>query len=103
VGLDYKAAVTINATFLGQSAVDQAKKSFNTLNGSVAGIKGNLSEFTTALKTLAVALGVREVVSYGKSILDMGENLLLLKQKTGIGVQTLSDLEGRSRGRRSRV
>lgn len=84
-GTTYQAAVEINAQFTGQAAVDQARKSLDGINSSIKNV-------LTGLKAFAIALVTREALEFGKRVIDLGENIGRLSQKTGIGAQALSDL-----------
>lgn len=91
--LNYNAAVTINANYTGKTAIDQAKNDFAGLNSSIGGIKGQIGQFGSALKALAGYFAIREIVGYGRSILDLADNLQKMKERTGISVQALSALK----------
>lgn len=93
MAINYQAAVNITATFQGQQAVKQAELSFGNLNRTINAIPAGIDFLAGAAKVLVTALAVREVVQFGKALIDMGDNLNDLRTKTGIGVQALSDLK----------
>ena len=93
MALNYQAAVNIVANYKGGPEVKKAQADFRALGTTTKGISSQLSGFGSALRGLVGALAVREVVQYTKSIIDMADNLRDLSQKTGFGVQALSDLK----------
>lgn len=83
---DYRAQVTIAAQYTGQSAVAQAKKDIESTDKSAKAL-------SNTLKGISAALIFREGVRFARSILEIGDSLNDLRQKTGIGVQALSSLK----------
>lgn len=75
------------ASVTGQKSIDGLKSSFDGLNG--AG-----KTLVSGLKFLAGAFAVKEAISFGKSLIDTGEELKALSQKTGITVKDLAGLKG---------
>ncbi|HLE57539.1 MAG TPA: hypothetical protein VJB15_10685, partial [Rhodothermia bacterium] len=86
MSLNYNAAVNISAHYSGEAAINRANRDIHSLSGTV---KGAASLF----KAFAAAYLVRETLQFGKSIINLGDSLNELRQKTGIGVQALSDLK----------
>lgn len=86
MAINYQAYVNINAKYSGGGAVNKAKSDF-------ASLSGGLSKFKGAVSGLAAAFAVREVVQYTKSIIDLGDEMNDLRQKTGLSVNTLSGLK----------
>lgn len=93
MGLNYSAAVNITANYSGQGQVNKANEDFRNLGTNVKGIRDNFQSAGSALKTLAQLFVVRETFEFAKSLLEIGQGLDLVSQKTGISVQTLSDLK----------
>jgi lambda family phage tail tape measure protein len=83
-------AFRLRAEVSGQQAIDKFKSSMEGINRSAGSVASGLSTLTRGMKLLAGAFVVREAVQFGKSILDAGDELNKLAQKTGIGVQALS-------------
>lgn len=96
MSFNYQAAVSINAEFKGQAAVENARKSIKSLEGDVKGIAGTLGKAGEAFKLLAEAFLAKEAIKFGfefaKGIIEMGKQLDEMSQKTGIGVKSLSAL-----------
>ena len=84
--MNYQAAVNITAEYSGQKQIERASKDLSSLEGNVKSVVGGL-------KTLAGAWAVKEATAFLKSVIDLGDHMQELKQKTGIGVQTLSDFK----------
>lgn len=92
MSIDYQAAVTISANFQGQNAIKEAKKSFDDLARTLFGLPKGFDLLGGAAKALAGAFAVSKIKDFGAAIIDLGDSLNDLRQKTGIGVQALSDL-----------
>lgn len=92
MGLNYQAAVNITAQFSGQGAVNQANQSFQKLQGTINGTSQLSKGLATSFGALGATFAAGEVLSYAKGIIDLGHNFDELQKKTGINVQTLSDL-----------
>lgn len=90
--IDYKAAVTIQANFQGQQALNQAQNAIEKLGRATGGISSTFDEFSKAARVLGGAFVLREVAQFAKGIIDMNDSLNDLRQKTGIAIQDLSDL-----------
>ncbi len=84
--MNYQAAVTINAQYTGEPQVRKARDDFGGLSGTIKGLRG-------ALGALGIAFAAKEILQFGKRIIDVGDQMNDLKQKTGIGIQALSDLK----------
>lgn len=94
MSFNYQAAVNISAEFTGQRGIDQAKKSMKDLTDQTSGLKGEFNNLIKGgLDKLIAAFAVKEIVEYGKGIIELGDHLNDLRQKTGIGVQALSALK----------
>lgn len=94
MSFNYQAAVNINATFTGKSGTDQAARAIDNVSKSVNGLGSKFKEIISGgIKDLAAAFAVKQLVNYGKSIIDLGDHLNDLRQKTGIGVNALSSLK----------
>lgn len=83
--MNYQAAVNISAEYTGQKQIQQASKDLGSLEGNVKSVVGGL-------KALAGAWAVKEAATFLKSVIDLGDHMQELRSKTGIQVQTLSDL-----------
>src|SRR3954467_668638 len=73
------------AQVVGASAIDG-------LTSSVGKLEKQVTQAGNVLKTLAGLYSVHEAVEYGKAILDTGDQLLKLSQKTGASVEQLAKL-----------
>lgn len=93
MGLDYTSAIKITAAWAGQPAVDQAKRGVLELRGQATGSIQAFQGAANAIRGFAAALAVREILNYGHSIIELGDTLNDLRQKTGISVQALSALK----------
>lgn len=91
--VNYNAAVNITAQYSGQSAVDQANKSFANLKGTIEGTSSLSKELKTALGALGLTFVARDVLRYANDILELGSSFAQLEKKTGLSVQTLSDFK----------
>ncbi len=96
MALNYQAAVNIVANYKGGPEIKRAQADFRALGTTTKTISSQLSGFGSALKSLAGAFIVREVVQYAKSIIDLADSLQELSQVTGFSVQALSDLKAAS-------
>lgn len=92
MGFDYTSAIKITALYDGKG-VEQAKRGVIELKGQATGSIQAFQSAANAIRGFAAALAIREIVNYGKSIIDLGDELNDLRQKTGIGVQALSALK----------
>lgn len=91
---DYSAQVTIGAQFTGQSATDAAKKALTGVHGEAENLNKQLSDLAKeGLRDLAAAFAVEKVFEFGKQLLETGQQLSELKEKTGISVDVLSELK----------
>lgn len=108
MALNYQAAVNITANFTGQAAIGQAQSSLNslsqaakqnqtvfgTLQGTITGMNGAFSQVGSAVKGFAAAFAVKEISDYVLKIINLGDELEKMHEKTGIGVEALSALKG---------
>jgi lambda family phage tail tape measure protein len=83
VAYNYQAAVTINGEYNAKQAIQSAAKDLKGLSGVAQGLG-------SALKALGVAYVVKQQIDMIKATIDLGDHLNDLRQKTGIGVQTLT-------------
>jgi len=93
MALNYRAAVDVVANYKGGPEIKRAQADFKSLGTTAKGISSQLGTFGSAIKSFVAVLAIREVVQYTKSIIDMADGLQELSQKTGFGVQALSDLK----------
>jgi lambda family phage tail tape measure protein len=93
VSINYTSTVAIKVEYQGREGAKQAQRDFDGLNRTLSGMPRGLGAVKGALGALAAAFTVKEVLAFGKSIVDLGDNMNDLRQKSGIGVQTLSDLK----------
>ena len=84
------AAVKIAATVTGQSAVDGLKKSLDGVSNSVEGVTGKFAGLAGSVKMLAGALGVMAFGTMVKDVINLGDELFKMSQKTGVSVEALS-------------
>lgn len=94
MGLNYQAAIEISAAYTGQSAVAKATVDIKGLGDASEHLKEQLGDLVKdGLKGLAAAFTIEKVFEFSKQVLELGEKLEILSQKTGIGVQALSYLK----------
>lgn len=93
MALNYQAAVNISAQFVGAQEVEKAKRKFAELNGSIKGAVSASGGLEKAMAGLVGVLAVREVLAFGHGLINLGDRLNDLRQKTGVGVQALSDFK----------
>ncbi len=74
------------AQVVGAAAVSALKDNFDKLNKSS-------SFLSNSLKGLAAAYSAREAIQFGQSLINMGDNLNKLSQKTGVSVSALAALQ----------
>lgn len=90
---NYNAMINITAQFSGQQKIDQANQSLRNLDKTTKGISAGLAGASRFLGAFGAALGAQQVLNFGKSVIDLGDNLNDLRQKTGVSVETLSGLK----------
>lgn len=88
--MDMSAAVKIAATVSGASAVDDLKKKLDGVSGSVEGVTGKFAGLAGSVKLLAGALGVMAFGTMVKDVINLGDELFKMSQKTGVSVEALS-------------
>ena len=108
MALNYSSSITLNATFTGDAAFAKANAGLNSIaqnTKNTAGIfgqlKGTVEGINKPFELLGASLGafaglfvVEKIKEYVGGIIDLGDSLENLKQKTGIGVEALSGLKG---------
>jgi lambda family phage tail tape measure protein len=93
VSFNYNAAVNITANFSGQGELKKANDSLKSIATSAGGLSSKFAGVTRALGGFAALFGAQQIISFGKSVIDLGDNLNDLRQKTGISVEALSGLK----------
>lgn len=88
--MDMNAAVKIAATVTGQSAVDGLKKSLDGVSNGVEGVTGKFAALGGSVKMLAGAVGVLGFAAMVKEVINAGDEMYKLSQKTGVSVEALS-------------
>lgn len=92
MALDMNVALKINAGVTGQQAVDQLRTSMQRLGDGASGVAGKFTALKGAVGALAGAAVVAGVTSMIKSVIEAGDKLNDLRQKTGITVEDLDAL-----------
>jgi len=90
MALNQDVAFKISAQVTGQSAVDQLKNSLEGVSGSVNGMIGKFTALKGAFAGLAAAVGVMKLADMVENVIDAGDKMNKLSQKTGVSVETLS-------------
>lgn len=90
--MDYRVALKISAGVTGQSAVDQLRASLDQMRDSADGVANRFGMLKGAIAALATSAVVGGFVSMIKSVIDMGDKLKDLSQKTGVSVEDLDAL-----------
>lgn len=88
--MNLDAAVKIAATVTGQSAVDGLKHSLDGVSKGVEGVTNRFAGLAGSVKMLAGALGILGLGAMVKDIINVGEELNDMAQKTGVSVEALS-------------
>lgn len=91
---DQELKFKILAQVVGGRAVDDLRKSVSDVGDSAKGLKQQFESASTAIKGLAAAYGVTKGVEFIKSIIDMGDELAALSERTGISVRDLYAFKG---------
>src|SRR5689334_23143803 len=78
------------AQVVGADSIDKLKGQIGGLSNAAQGINSKIGGLATGLKGLAGAFVVKEAVDFVKSIIDTGDELAALSEKTGIAVKDLS-------------
>jgi hypothetical protein len=93
MAIDMRAAVKITAGVSGQQAVDQLRTGLDRVGNTANGLVGKFNLVKGAVGALAAAMAFREVVSFGKGLIDAADSLTDLAERTGIAVEELSKLQ----------
>lgn len=94
MAITYSPQINISAQFSGQGAVDQAKQSLSALSGAAKDNATIFGTLGTAVKGFIAAYAAKEIIDTVSSIIDLGDQLEKMSEKTGIGVDALSALKG---------
>lgn len=90
MAMDMNAAVKIAASVTGGATIDELKKSIDGVSSSVNSMKDRFSGLSGSIKGLAAAFGVIKLGEMIKDVIDAGEEMDKLSQKTGVSVEALS-------------
>lgn len=82
--MNYNTTINITATNSSEAALKKAQKDVHDLNENVKTLK-------EGFKLLAESYVVEKGIEFFKSLIDLGNEMTHLSEKTGIGVQTLSN------------
>lgn len=77
----------------GQPQVELLNQSLGKLQNTTKSMSSGFDGIKTALKGFAAAFTIREVFNFGKSVIDLGDQLQKASLKTGIAVSELSKLK----------
>lgn len=81
------------ASVIGGQAIDGLKRSVDGVGRSADGLKGKFSGLERGIQGLVAGITVGAFVQFSKSLIDAGDELFNLSQKTGIAVRELSGLQ----------
>ncbi len=80
----------IFASVVGAQSIDSLRKSVLDVQGAASGMNQTFGKVSTGVKALAAAFTTGVVATFTKSLIDTGDELFTLSQKTGITVRDLS-------------
>ncbi|MGZ3743861.1 MAG: hypothetical protein ACXWRA_08420, partial [Pseudobdellovibrionaceae bacterium] len=93
--MDQQLKFDILANTAGSDAVNELKNRFLSLGGAADGLNSKLVNFASGTFLLEKGFELAHAgVEKFKEALDMGENLAILSEKTGIAATTISQFEG---------
>lgn len=93
MALNQDVAFKISAEVTGQSAVDQLKKSLDGVTGSVDGMINKFGGLKGAFAGVAASIGLIKFKEMVEGVIDAGDHMNKLAQKTGVSVETLSQFK----------
>lgn len=79
---------------VGQGAIESFRKQISGLGKDASSVRGSVNSLTSGLKLLAGSLVAREAINFGRSIVNVADELDELSEKTGIAVKELASLKG---------
>lgn len=90
MAFDQKLAINIAAQVTGSDKIQGLTKDVTALRGSAQGIESAFGAAGNAIKGLAAAFGVQQVLSFTKGLIDLGDELKATSEKFGISASMLS-------------
>lgn len=90
MAFDQKLAINIDAKVTGSDKIQGLTKDVTALRGSAQGIESAFGAAGNAIKGLAAAFGVQQVLSFTKGLIDLGDELKATSEKFGISASMLS-------------
>jgi lambda family phage tail tape measure protein len=92
MAMDMSVVMRIAASVSGGSSVDDLRKSVERLNTSAGGMEGAFKKAALLVKGFIGIEAVRMVANYSSNLIQMGDQLDELSQRTGTSATTLSSL-----------
>jgi lambda family phage tail tape measure protein len=84
----------ILASVVGGEAIDRFNGELSNISKSAQSVSSNMSTLTRSAQALAGAWVVREVVSFGKNLINVADEMDELSEKTGVAVEDLAAFKG---------
>lgn len=81
------------ASVIGSQAIDKLRNSVKGVSTSTEQLSSKFPALENGLRNLAAAVTAGALVQFGRNIIDTGDELFNLSQKTGIAVRELSGLQ----------
>ena len=78
------------AQVLGTDAIKELDSEIKKVANTASGSTNKFSSLATGVKALAGAFVVQQAISFSKSLIDMGDELQALSEKTGVAVEDLA-------------
>jgi lambda family phage tail tape measure protein len=78
------------AQVVGSEAISELNQKVSSLGNTATGIKGKFDSLASGIRGLAGAFVIQQAVQFTKSLIDTGDELLALSEKTGVAVKDLS-------------
>lgn len=93
MAMDMSVALKISAGVTGQQAVDQLRTSMDKLDGAAKNVGKGFELAKTAVGAFIGLQAVQGVLSFARETINAADQLDEMSERTGIAVQTLSELE----------
>lgn len=93
MAMDMSVALKIRAGVTGQQAVDQLRTSMDKLDGAAKNVGKGFELAKTAVGAFIGLQAVQGVLSFARETINAADQLDEMSERTGIAVQTLSELE----------
>lgn len=93
MAMDMSVALKISAGVTGQQAVDQLRTSMDKLNGAAQNVGKGFELAKTAVGAFIGLQAVQGVLTFARETINAADQLDEMSERTGLAVQTLSELE----------